>query len=138
MQSFLGRLIVNAVALWITTLIVVDGVKVVPFVSSGVDENVARVLTYLIVALIFGVVNSVIGNFIRIVAFPLYILTLGLLALVVNSFLLLIVDWISGLLGFGLVVTDFWWGVLTAIVLAFFSWLLTVLLRPIFGNRSKK
>ena len=137
MQSFLGRLIVNAVALWITTLIVVDGVKVVPFVSSGVDETVARVLTYLIVALIFGVVNSVIGNFIRIVAFPLYILTLGLLALVVNSLLLLIVHWVSGLLGFGLVVNGFWWGVLTAIVLAFFSWLLTVLLRPIFGRRSK-
>jgi putative membrane protein len=84
------------------------------------------------------VVNSVIGNFIRIIAFPLYILTLGLLALVVNSLLLLIVHWISGLLGFGLVVNGFWWGVLTAIVLAFFSWLLTVLLRPIFGGRRKK
>ncbi len=138
MQSFLGRLIVNAVALWITTLIVVDGVQVVPFVNAGVDETAARVLTYLIVALIFGVVNSVIGNFIRIIAFPLYILTLGLLALVVNSLLLLIVHWISGLLGFGLVVNGFWWGVLTAIVLAFFSWLLTVLLRPIFGGRRKK
>ncbi|MGV8969648.1 MAG: phage holin family protein [Microbacteriaceae bacterium] len=134
MQSFLGRLIINAVALWITTLIVVGGVEVKPFAN----DTTGIVLTYLIVALIFGVVNSVVGNFIRIVAFPLYILTLGLLALVVNSLLLLIVHWISGLLGFGLVVNGFWWGVLVAVVLSFFSWLLTVLLRPVFGGRRKK
>jgi putative membrane protein len=134
MKSFLGRLIVNAIALWITTLIVVDGVKVVPFAN----DTTGIVLTYLLVALIFGVVNGVIGNFIRIVAFPLYILTLGLIALVVNSLLLLIVHWISSLLGFGLVVNGFWWGVLTAIVLAFFSWLLSVLLRPVFGKSGRK
>ncbi len=53
-------------------------------------------------ALIFGIVNGIIGNFIRIVAFPLYILTLGLISLVVNGLLLLLVSWISGLIGFGL------------------------------------
>jgi putative membrane protein len=134
MQSFLGRLIINAVALWITTLIVVDGVTVIPFA----DDTTGIVLTYLLVAFIFGVVNSVVGNFIRIVAFPLYILTLGLLALAVNSLLLLIVHWVSSLLGFWLVVNGFWWGVLAAIVLSFFSWLLTVLLRPVFGSRQKR
>jgi putative membrane protein len=134
MKSFLGRLIINAIALWITTLIVVDGVKVVPFAN----DTAGIVLTYLLVALIFGVVNGIIGNFIRIVAFPLYILTLGLIALAVNSLLLLIVHWISSLLGFGLVVNGFWWGVLTAIVLAFFSWLLSVLLRPVFGKSARK
>lgn len=105
-MRFLVRLLVNAVALWLTTLIVA-GVTVVAFPPQ---DTLAVVLTYLLVALIFGIVNGVIGNFIRIVAFPLYILTLGLLSLLVNGLLLLLVSWISGLLGFGLVVDGFWWG----------------------------
>jgi putative membrane protein len=129
-MRFLVRLLVNAVALWLTTLIVA-GVTVVAFPPQ---DTLAVVLTYLLVALIFGIVNGVIGNFIRIVAFPLYILTLGLLALVVNGLLLLLVSWISGLLGFGLVVDGFWWGVLGALVLALLSWLIGILIRPIVGR----
>jgi len=130
MKRFVVRLLINAVALWLTTLIVA-GVTVDPFGSEGVLETV---LTYLVVALVFGVVNGVIGGFIRIVAFPLYILTLGLIALVVNSLLLLLVAGITSLLGFGLEVDGFWWGVLGALVLALLSWLIGVLLRPVVGR----
>ncbi|MBC7401962.1 MAG: phage holin family protein [Microbacteriaceae bacterium] len=133
-MRFLVRLLVNTVALWLTTLIVADGVKVVAFPPQ---DTLAVVLTYLLVALIFGLVNGVIGNFIRIVAFPLYILTLGLLALVVNGLLLLLVSWISGLLGFGLVVDGFGWGVLGALVLALLSWLIGILIRPIVGRNRR-
>ena len=129
-MRFLVRLLVNAVALWLTTLLVA-GVTVVAFPPK---DTMATVLTYLLVALIFGIVNGVIGNFIRIVAFPLYILTLGLLALLVNGVLLLVVSWISGLIGFGLVVDGFWWGVIGALVLAVLSWLIGVLIRPIVGR----
>ena len=132
-MRLLLRLLVNAVALWLTTLIVA-GVTVVAFPPQ---DTLAVVLTYLLVALIFGIVNGVIGNFIRIVAFPLYILTLGLLALVVNGLLLLLVSWISGLLGFGLVVDGFWWGVLGALVLALLSWLIGILIRPIVGRDQR-
>jgi putative membrane protein len=132
-MRFLVRLLVNAVALWLTTLLVA-GVKVVAFPPQ---DTLAVVLTYLLVALIFGIVNGVIGNFIRIVAFPLYILTLGLLALVVNGLLLLLVSWISGLLGFGLVVDGFGWGVLGALVLALLSWLIGILIRPIVGRNRR-
>jgi putative membrane protein len=133
-MRFVVRLLVNAVALWLTTLIVAGGVSVVAFPPK---DTLAVVLTYLLVALIFGIVNGVIGNFIRIVAFPLYILTLGLLALVVNGLLLLLVSWISGLLGFGLVVNGFWWGVLGALVLALLSWLIGILIRPIVGRNRR-
>ena len=81
-MKFVLRILINALALWLTTLIVV-GVKVVAFPPAGTLETV---LTYLLVALVFGVVNGIVGNFIRIVAFPLYILTLGLIALIVNGF----------------------------------------------------
>jgi len=134
-MRFLLRLLINAVALWLTTLIV-TGVHVVPF---GEKDTLAVVLTYLLLAVIFGVVNGIIGNLIRIVAFPLYVLTLGLIALIVNGLLLLLVAWISSLIGFGLVVDGFWWGVLGALVLGLLSWLIGLVLRPLVGgNRDRR
>lgn len=126
-MTFVLRILINALALWLTTLLV-TGVKVVPFAPGGTLEFV---LTLLLVALIFGIVNGIIGNFIRIVAFPLYILTLGLIALVVNGLLLLLVAWLTSFLEFGLVVESFWWGVLGALVLGLISWLIGILLRPL-------
>jgi putative membrane protein len=131
MKRFLVRLLINSVALWLTTLIV-TGVAVVSYGPEG--DTLAYVLTLLLVAFIFGLVNGIIGNLIRIVAFPLYILTLGLIALVVNGLLLLLVAWISDLIGFGLTVESFWWGVLGAVVLGLLSWLIGILLRPIVGR----
>ena len=132
MGRFLIRLIINTIALWLTTLILGDGVRVESYGVEG--DTVSLVLTYLLVGAIFGIVNAVIGNAIRIVAFPLYILTLGLIALIVNG-LLLLVAWISSLLGFGLTVDGFWWGVLGAVVLGLLSWLIGVLLRPFVGRK---
>lgn len=132
MSGFLIRLLINSIALWLTTLIV-SGVSVTAFPPG---DTLAVVLTYILVALIFGVVNSVIGNFIRIVAFPVYILTFGLIALVVNALLLLLVSWISSLLGFGLNVDGFLWaGVLGALVLALLNWLIGIILRPLLKKR---
>jgi putative membrane protein len=125
------RLLINAVALWLTTIIV-TGVKVEPYAPGGTVETV---LTFLLLAVIFGVVNGVIGNLIRIVAFPIYVLTLGLIALIVNGLLLLLVAWISDLIGFGLRVDGFWWGVLGALVLGLISWLIGIILRPLVKDR---
>lgn len=125
-MRFLLKVIINALALWLTTF-VVAGVTVQPY--SGSDT--ATVLTYLLIALIFGVVNAVIGTAIRIVAFPLYILTLGLISLVVNALLLLIVSWIGDAMGFGLHVDGFWSGVFGGLVLGIISWLISLILRPL-------
>jgi len=124
-MRFLLRLIINAIALWLTTLIV-SGVTVRPYAP----DTTALVLTYLLIALIFGVVNAIVGTVIRVVAFPLYILTLGLISLVVNAFLLFIVSWISDALGFGLHIDGFWSGILGALVLGIIAWLLGLIVRP--------
>ncbi|WIE65245.1 phage holin family protein [Curtobacterium sp. MCLR17_036] len=126
-MRFLVRLVVNAVALWLTTLIV-PGVAVHAFGDQG---TVATVLTYLLVAFVFGLVNAVIGTIIRIVAFPLYVLTLGLISFVVNAVLLLIVAGISEAFGFGLDVDSFGWGIVGAFVLAVFAWLIGLFVRPV-------
>lgn len=132
-MKFFVRLLINAVALWLTTLLVA-GVSVQAFAPAGTLETV---LTYLLVAAIFGIVNGVIGNLIRIVAFPLYILTLGLIALIVNGLMLLLAAWLSSLFGFGLVVNGFWWGVLGALVLGLIAWLMSIILRPVIGSADR-
>jgi putative membrane protein len=124
-MRFLLKVIINALALWLTTFIV-SGVSVHPYA----DTEVATVLTYLLIAAIFGVVNAIVGTAIRIVAFPIYIITLGLISLVVNALLLLIVSWISDAMGFGLHVADFWSGVLGALVLGIIAWLFGLIVRP--------
>ena len=133
-MKLLVRLIINAVALWLTTLLVA-GVSVQAFAPGGTLETV---ITYLVVAAIFGVVNGLIGNLIRIVAFPLYILTLGLISLIVNGLLLLLVAWLSQLLGFGLVIQGFWWGVLGALVLGLIAWFIGIVLRPVVNTSRRR
>jgi putative membrane protein len=131
-MRFFTRLVINAVALWLTTLIV-TGVSVHAFGSGGVVQTV---LTYLLVAFVFGLVNAIIGTLIRIVAFPIYILTLGLISFVVNAILLIIVAGISDAIGFGLKVDSFGWGIVGAIVLAIFAWLIGLVVRPVV-NRAR-
>ena len=132
MGRLLLRLLINAVALWLTTLILAPHVTIQPYDKGPV----AFVLTLLLVAAIFGIVNAIIGGIVRIVALPLYILTLGLISLVVNGLLLLLAAWLSGLGGFGLHVENFGWGVLGALVLGILAWLIGVLLRPFTGAKK--
>jgi putative membrane protein len=133
-MRFLLKVVLNAVALWLTTLIVAGHVNVVSF---GPDWWQV-VLTYLLVALVFGIVNAVVGTVIRVVAFPLYILTLGLISLIVNGLLLWLVHWISSLIGFGLVIEGgFWWGVLGALVLGILGWIFGIVFRPLLKKEGR-
>ncbi|GAA3592231.1 phage holin family protein [Agrococcus terreus] len=128
-MRFLLRVLFTAIAIWVVTL-VVPGIEIDSYGPAWWDVA----LTTLGVALVFAIVNATIGNLIRIVAFPLYILTLGIIALFVNAFLLMIVHWLSNLIGFGLELESFWWGMLAAVCIAFLTWLITIVTRPIFGR----
>jgi putative membrane protein len=125
MARLLLALIINTAALWIADSFV-EGIHLIPF-GSG-EANL--VLSYAAVAAVFGIVNAVIGNFIRIVAFPLYLLTLGLVALLVNAGLLMLVSQATPYMGFGLVIDDFSWGVIGALVMSLCNWLIGIALRP--------
>lgn len=115
----------NAVALWATVWLLQGGLTVTAY-----DETQpALVWTYLLLALVWGVVNAIIGSVVRVVSIPLYCLTLGLFALVVNGFLFWLVGWISGLLGFGLTIDNFWWAIGGAILMGIFSAILNGIFR---------
>ena len=135
-MRFLIKVLVSAVALWLVTLIMAPNVRMDSYGSDG--DVLPLVITYLIVALIFGIVNAIVGTAIRIVAFPIYILTLGLISFIVNGLLLLLVAWISSLLGFGLRIEGFWWGVLAAFLLGVFSWVIGLILRPITRDKPRE
>lgn len=134
MLRFLLRLVVNSVALGIAVWIV-PGLTMVPYAEGEPvvvgGPSLELILSYLFIGLVFGLINGIVGNAIRIVAFPLYVITLGLIALVVNGLLLLLVNQISVWLGFGLLVQDFYWGVVGALVLSLSSWIIGMVLRPL-------
>ena len=124
-MRFIVKVIVVAFALWLTTFIV-SGVRVVPYE----DTTLATVLTYLLIALIFGFVNAIVGTFVRVIAFPLYVLTLGLVAFVVNGLLFLLTGWIAGRLDLPFEVANFWpSAILGAVIVGVVSWLLNLFVR---------
>ncbi|MEV8136537.1 phage holin family protein [Microbacterium aurantiacum] len=126
-MGFLIRVVVNAFAIWVVTLIPALQVTVIAFPPG---ETLQLVLTLLLVAAIFALVNTVIGTVIKILAFPLYILTLGLIGLLINAFLLWLTAQITTLWNFGLRVEDFWWGLVAAILISLINWVFGIILRP--------
>ena len=126
-MRFLIRVVINAFAIWVVTLISQLQVDVIPFPPG---ETLQLVLTLLAVAAVFAIVNSVIGTIIKIVAFPLYILTLGLISLLINGLLLWLTAWLTHWWTWGLRVEDFWLGVVAAIILSLINWVFGILLRP--------
>ncbi|MET7469189.1 phage holin family protein [Micromonospora sp. NPDC005686] len=127
-MGFLIRLAITAVALWVATLIV-PGVEV-----SGRDTG-NNLLTLIVVALVFGVVNAVLKPLIKVFGCVFYLLTLGLFALVVNALLFLLTDWIAGVLKLPFHVDGFWAAFWGAIVVAVVSWLISVVVPDRLENR---
>jgi putative membrane protein len=110
-MGFLLRVAVTAVALWVATLIV-------PGIDNTAGTPAARIGTLVGVALIFGLVNATLKRLIKFVGFCLYVITLGLIGLIVNALLFELVSWIAGELGLPFTVTGFGAAFLGAIVVA--------------------
>jgi putative membrane protein len=114
------RLIISALALWISTL-VIDGISV----EGSAAEKAG---TLLAVAVIFGVVNAVLRPIIKVLGCWAYALTLGLIAIVVNAALLMLTGWIAEQLDLSFDVDKFWpTAVLGALLIGIVSWLLNLL-----------
>ncbi|MFG6402608.1 MULTISPECIES: phage holin family protein [unclassified Microbacterium] len=126
-MRFLVRVVVNAFAIWVVTLLPVLQVRLLPFAPG---EWLQVALTLLLVGAIFALVNTVIGTVIKVLAFPLYILTLGLISLIINAFLLWLTAWITGFWDWGLRVDSFWWAVVAAVIIGVINWIFGIILRP--------
>ena len=97
---------------------------VVPGIELGPGTTVSKVLTLIVVALIFGVVNAVLKPIIKSVGCLFYVLTLGLAALVVNGLLLWLASAVAGALSFPFHITGFVPAFLGALIVSAAGWLL--------------
>lgn len=119
-MGILIRLVISAVALWISTL-VFSGIEL-----DG-DTVVQKVGTLLLVAAIFGIVNAILRPIIKVLGCWAYILTLGLIALVVNGALFMFTSWLCEKLDLPFHVDKFWpTAVLGALLVGVVSWLLNM------------
>jgi putative membrane protein len=85
--------------------------------------------TLLVVALIFGIINATLKPLIKVVGCAFYVLTLGLVALVVNGLLLWLTSWIAGKLSLPFHITGFWAAFWGAIIVGLVSWVLNLFIR---------
>jgi len=124
MKSFVVKVLVNGVALWVAA-----------YLLSGIQLGTERVftgsqlVTVLWVALIFGLVNALIKPVMTILSLPVIILTLGLFALIVNAAVLQLTSWLAGQFDLAFHVDEFFWdAVFGSIVITVVSMILNAVL----------
>jgi putative membrane protein len=113
------RVALTAIALWVAT-------AVVPGINVTTDSTPKRIGTLLAVAVIFGLVNGFLKPIVKTLGCVFYIVTLGLVAFVVNGLLLWFTSWVAGQVKLPFNVDGFWAAFWGAIVVGVISWLLNL------------
>lgn len=112
---------VNGVALWVA------GIVVAGIGFARATEWTGTLVTVVLVALVFGLVNAVIKPLVKLFSLPLIWLSLGLFTLVINAVMLELTAWLASHLGLGFYVDSFFWAaVLGAIVVTIVSMVLNI------------
>jgi putative membrane protein len=88
MKKFLIKILVNAVGLYVASLVVKSGIS-----FKGTGAQLAE--TVLIVAVIFGLVNTFIRPIVKLFSFGITLVTLGLFTFVINALMLWLTSRIS-------------------------------------------
>jgi putative membrane protein len=121
--SFLIRWAILALAFAITAWLI-----------SGMEVS-GGVWGYIWVSALFGIVNAIIGTFLRIITLPLTLVTLGLFGIIVNALLLNITDRLTG----HLTIDEFWWtAIWAAIVLAVVGMIIDVVVSLLMTPRAER
>ena len=121
-MEFIARLLATMAGLWVTTHVVSS----ISIDSSSASETV---IVLAVVALVFTAVNSIIKPIVTTLAFPLYLLTFGLFALVTNSLLFALTGWLSTSLGFPMTTGGFWSCLFGAVITSVVSSIVSGILR---------
>jgi putative membrane protein len=113
------QLLINAAALYVAVFLV-------PNLDFDFTPEGAW-LKFLLVAFIFGLVNTFLRPILRIFTLPITLMTLGLFLVVINALMLLLTGAISQELSLGLTVGDFFAALLGAIVISIVGFVLSML-----------
>ncbi|MEH0420117.1 phage holin family protein [Streptomyces sp. B21-083] len=121
MKNFVVKTIANAgalgVAVWVLDKITLTG-----------DSTGKKIGTLVVVALLFGLVNFLVKPLVKVLTFPLFILSLGLITLVVNALMLLLTSWLADKFDLSFHVEGFWTAVLGGLIISIVSWALHIVL----------
>lgn len=123
MVGLLLRIIINAAALWVATL-VLPGMEVSagPAADAAGSPEVGQILAFLLIGLVFGAVNAVVKPIISFLSLPLTCLTLGLFTIIINAGMLMLTVWLTSFLPVRLTIDAFFWtAVLAAIIVSVVS-----------------
>jgi putative membrane protein len=121
MKNLLVKTIANAGALGVAVWLLKD-------ITLTGDNAGRKAITLILVALVFGLVNVVVKPVVKLLAFPLFILTLGLITLVINALMLLLTSWLANKLDLAFHVEGFGTAVIGALIVSIVSWALHVIL----------
>lgn len=119
-MRFVGHVLITAIAVWVSTFL--------PGIHLAGSSVPGKIGTLLVVALIFGLVNAVLKPLIKTVGCALYLLTLGLIGLVVNALLFMLTGWLADKLHLAFTVHGFaaaFWGAIVVSVVSFLLHLVT-------------
>jgi putative membrane protein len=125
MTKFFLRWAINAIALYVA-------VKVV----AGIDFQ-GSWTSLLWLALIIGLLNALLRPILKLLTFPLIILTLGLFTLIINTIVLMLTSSIGQMFNLGLTVQGFWPAFLGSIVISIVSVVLSLILRDELKDKKK-
>jgi putative membrane protein len=130
MFSFIVRVLINGLALWIASWIL-PGLDIS---TTATTEAVAQggvtqgtdplgvLLAYLFIGLIFGLVNALVRPVVSLLSLPITILTLGLFTIVINAAMLYLTSWLSSYTPVHFTIDSFFWtAVLAAIIITVVS-----------------
>lgn len=119
------------VALLLRWLALAVAFAITAWLLNGMDVS-GGFGTYLWLALLFGLINAIIGTLLRLLTLPLMVVTLGLFAVVINAFLLELLNWITD----SFTIDHFFWtAIWGAIILSVVSVILDALLGAAWGRR---
>ena len=128
MIRFLVSSIISAGAIWLVTFLI-PAVTLTPYGGDGLWQTIG---SFLLVGAIFGLINAIIAPVVKVLAFPLYVLTFGLISFVINGALLLFVAWLSTQIGAdiltiegftseGLTIESLGWAILASVIISISS-----------------
>ncbi len=129
-MRLLLRLLANAAALAVATFLLAD-------IRLTAPDTTGKVVTLLVVALVFGILNAVVKPVFTLVTAPLVLLTLGLFLLVVNALMLLLTSWVSTRVDLGWSVEGFGTAVLGALIVSVVSFVLNAFAGTRPGSRRR-
>lgn len=120
-MKILIKVIITAVALWVATLLI-SGIHLATHSTTG------KIGTLVVVALIFGIVNAVLKPIVKTIGCFAYVITLGLISIIVNGLLFWLTSYIAGKLSLPFHVTGFVPAVLGALLVGIVGWVLSLII----------